>query len=231
MFKKLFLIFVLTFIGSFAFLNFSFLSFQVKEKFNAKTVETAKIIDPLIQPRLLPIALNKNLLQETKKTAVKPAKIQTSAISIPIKSKISLEIPSLGVKAPIVFEPTTNEDKIYKSLEKGVVHYSSTPQPGNQGTSIIIGHSSVYPWYKGNYGYVFSNLANLKIGDIINVEEENKLLTYKVSQSIIFSPITADDFALRELETTVGSTLVLMTCWPTGTNAKRVAVRADLVTI
>lgn len=140
-----------------------------------------------------------------------------------------LDIPILNIGAPIVLEPTTSEQRIYSALEKGVVHYAETPNPGQPGTSIIIGHSSVYPWYKGNYGYIFSKLSKLQTGDIINIENNGQIFSYKVSRSITFSPTDSDDYALRELESTDGSSIVLMTCWPTGTNAKRVAVRADLI--
>src|SRR3989338_8150566 len=220
--KRAALILIFTFIGSFTFLNFDFLYSQISWPLDNK--EMGEITDPLVQPRLFPASSDRNLLKI--EAALASSKISSTQAGVPIKSKINLEIPTLGIKAPIIFEPTTNEDRIYKSLERGVVHYSATPQPGSLGTSIIIAHSSVYPWYNGNYGYVFSNLSKLKNGDIVNVDKEGQLLTYRVSQSIIFSPSSPDDFALRELETTDGSALVLMTCWPTGTNSKRVAIRA-----
>lgn len=150
------------------------------------------------------------------------------ADSVPMTG-LKLSIPVIGVQAPIILEPTINEDRIYKKLESGVVHYATTPLPGEPGTSIILGHSSAYPWYKGNYGSIFSQISKLKAGDIINIEKNGQMLSYRVSRSIIFSPKMDNDFELRELESTSGSSLVLMTCWPTGTNAKRVAIRADLI--
>lgn len=146
-----------------------------------------------------------------------------------MKTSSYLTIPSLGISAPIIFEPTTVEDRIYKQLEKGVVHYAGTPLPGQSGTAIILGHSSVYPWYKGKYGYIFSSLSKLKNGDIIKIEKNGIFANYRVSGSLIFSPKSADDYQLRGLELTNGSAIVLMTCWPNGTNAKRIAVRADLI--
>lgn len=149
--------------------------------------------------------------------------------TVPILSS-RLYIPSLGISAPIVFEPTTLEKRIYSALERGVVHYADTPVPGSTGTSIILGHSSAYSWYKGKYGQIFSQLSKLGPGDIITIEKEpGQQLTYQVTKSLIFSPKDNNDFELRELESTTGSSLVLMTCWPTGTNAKRIAVRADLI--
>ena len=55
-------------------------------------------------------------------------------------------------------------------------------------------------------------------------------MNYIVIDSIIFNPSTSvDDFELRSFEASSGSSVVLMTCWPVGTNAQRVAVKADLI--
>jgi len=166
---------------------------------------------------------------QTPKPAVVVNKPKPTPDTTSVLSSYTLSVPSLGIRAPIVLEPTSDQNKIFKKLESGVVHYAATPLPGQPGTSIILGHSSVYPWYKGNYGHVFSKLSSLKAGDIINIEKDNQILTYAVTRSIIFSPTVENDFELRELETTTGTSLVLMTCWPTGTNSKRIAVRADLI--
>lgn len=149
-------------------------------------------------------------------------------ITTPV-SPFYLKIPVLGVEAPIIFEATVSENRIYSALEKGVVHYAETPAPGSSGTSVIIGHSSAYPWYQGKYGYIFSRLSELHQGDIIIVKKNNETLSYRVTKTLIFSPKDNNDYELNELGSTEGSSLVLMTCWPNGTNAKRIAVRADLI--
>lgn len=164
-----------------------------------------------------------------KAPTVKETPETTPKLINEIKTSSYLTIPILGISAPIIFEPTKNEDRIYKQLEKGVVHYAGTPLPGQSGTAIILGHSSVYPWYKGKYGYVFSSLSKLQNGDIIKIEKNGIFANYRVSGSLTFSPQSADDYQLRGLELTNGSAIVLMTCWPNGTNAKRIAVWADLI--
>ena len=179
---------------------------------------------------------------EAKLFPISPERAITQATIIEVVSNTSkniiaqeniigfqLEIPSLSITAPIVFEPTTKADNIYKQLEKGVVHYASTPVPGEPGTAIILGHSSHYPWYKGNYGYVFASLAQLKNGDTFKIEKNGQVLKYKVDRLLIFSPKDTNNPELASLEKTNGSSIILMTCWPNGTNAKRVAVRADLI--
>ncbi|PJE50381.1 MAG: hypothetical protein COV29_04400 [Candidatus Yanofskybacteria bacterium CG10_big_fil_rev_8_21_14_0_10_36_16] len=146
-----------------------------------------------------------------------------------IKSDILLEIPRLRVSAPIIIEPSTNTDTIYKRLENGVVHYASTPMPGEAGTSIILGHSSAYPWYRGQYGSVFALLNQLNAGDVIQIQNGNEILNYKVAGSLVFSPFSEDNLKLAEFESTDGSSLVLLSCWPVGTNYKRIAIKADLI--
>ena len=219
------IILLMVFCALYGWLNFDFVSYELASIFGIYKETSIDYGTNIISDditHLFPIG------SEKKNDEPKPSpKVLTSTNSNVFS--FQLDIPILNIGAPIVFEPTTSEQKIYSALEKGVVHYAETPRPGQPGTSIIIGHSSVYPWYKGNYGYVFSKLSKLQTGDIINIENHGQTFSYKVSRSIVFSPTDSDDFALRELESTSGSSIVLMTCWPTGTNAKRVAVRADLI--
>ena len=142
-----------------------------------------------------------------------------------------LEIPSLGITAPIIMEQSSNLNVIYKRLEKGVVHYSPSPELGELGTSVILGHSSAYPWYRGSYGSVFALISKLNAGDRINIYGNSKTLNYKVSKSLVFSPFSTDEELLSGFEQSNDSSIILMSCWPVGTNYKRLAVRADLETI
>ena len=213
-------------IAAAAFTVFStFLGFDLTyPKFKTESGRVGGIIIKTIPASLFPISQTKISQTITNK---KPS--DNSISRVVLNHTAILQIPSLGIKAPIIFEPSTDENKIYKSLEKGVVHYSETPKPGKAGTSIILGHSSAYSWYKGDYGSIFSRLSKLKTGDVILIDADGQKLSYEVAKFLIFSPKTENDFELRELESTDDSSIVLMTCWPTGTNAKRIAVRADLI--
>jgi LPXTG-site transpeptidase (sortase) family protein len=142
----------------------------------------------------------------------------------------NLAIPSLGINAPIILEPSTNFNNIYKSLEGGVVHYSKTAKPGEQGVSVILGHSSYPRSYNGSYGTIFDSLDTLKNGDNIHIKKiDGSILNYKVSKSLIISPDNYSSSELADLETTNSSSIVLMSCWPVGTAQKRIAIKADLL--
>jgi len=141
----------------------------------------------------------------------------------------SLEIPSLGIRAPIILEKSTDPKQIFNRLNDGVVHYEDTPLPGEKGTSIILGHSSAYPWYKGQYGSVFALLGKLKEGDAFFITNGDKTLNYRISQSFVFNPFDKDDEQIKHIENTEDSSIILVSCWPVGTNYKRIAVKADLI--
>lgn len=139
-----------------------------------------------------------------------------------------LEIPAIGAGAPVVLEKSLDQNKIFKSLENGVVHYADSPLPGQKGATIILGHSSAYPWYRGDYGSVFALLEKLKPGDDVYIKNGEKVFAYRVTESIIFYPF-AKDKSVDQIAQTDTSSVVLVSCWPVGTNFRRIAVRADLI--
>lgn len=146
-----------------------------------------------------------------------------------LSNQATLVIDKVGISAPIVFGSSTNVKNMYSALEDGVVHYSNTPKPGENGASIILGHSSSYPWYKGDYGNVFALLGKLQVGDTFYVEyADGQRFNYAVTQSFVFKPLT-DDARLTQIENITRPAVVLITCWPIGTNYKRLAIVSELI--
>ncbi len=199
-------IFIGTFVAFFAVLNIRFLAAGVRYWLVPGTIIRE---DSLEQAKLFPLA---------KDVSTRP-----------LPDTATLVIDSIGVSAPIVFNAPTDSDSVYKNLENGVVHYANTPKPGLPGVAVILGHSSAYPWYKGSYGSVFALLGKLKPGDKFYVRyEDGRLFVYTVKQSIVFNPFSPGG-KLDELERASGSTIVLVSCWPVGTNYRRIAVQAELM--
>lgn len=121
-------------------------------------------------------------------------------------------IPSISVEAPVILAENSDEYTLQKALGKGVVLYPNS--------NIILGHSSAYPWYKGNYGSVFSLLNKLEKGDEILLFSEDKEYNYQVVSKEIKAP--------KEISTENDkSTLYLISCWPVNTNWKRIVVKAQ----
>lgn len=163
-------------------------------------------------------------------TPAKPLPVAADVRFKPLSDHANLIIDSLGINAPIVFGIPSNPDNIYNALEDGVVHYSDTVKPGMRGASVVLGHSSAYPWYKGNYGSVFALLSKLKVGDRFYVRyDDGRYFIFQVKDSLIFNPLS-NDSRVSKLEQTDLPSLILVSCYPVGTNYLRIAIRADLVT-
>jgi LPXTG-site transpeptidase (sortase) family protein len=200
-------IFAVTFGSAFFLLNIKFVEKNVQFLIAPGTIRTRDTLGDAI--RLLPLA--ENVKQQ------------------PLPDTATLVIDSIGVRAPIVFNVANDNDTIYRRLEDGIVHYSDTAKPGLPGVSIVLGHSSAYPWYKGDYGAVFALLSKLNVGDRFYVQyDDNRTFVYEMVQSIIFNPFQKDA-RLDALENSPGSTILLISCYPVGTNFLRIAVQAQMV--
>ncbi|HXK35965.1 MAG TPA: sortase [Candidatus Paceibacterota bacterium] len=201
---RLLVIFCSTFIGAFLLLNLRFVEQNVQYFVAPGTIRSRDTLGDAI--RLLPQA-----------GAVAPS---------PLPDAARLVIDEIGVDAPIVFNVANDEKSIYARLEDGVVHYSNSAKPGNPGAAVILGHSSAYPWYKGDFGAVFALLSKLDVGTRFYVQyEDNRTFVYEVSESVVFNPFK-DDPRLTELENMQGDSVILISCYPVGTDYLRIAVRA-----
>lgn len=133
-----------------------------------------------------------------------------------------LYVARINKKVPVVWNSPADEETMMANLQNGVVHYAGTALPGTgKGPIFISGHSSYYWWDKGKYKTVFANLDRVQEGDEIKLNYEGKLFTYKVYEKVIVMP---DDVSV--LQPTNEPILMLMTCTPTGTNLKRLIIKA-----
>lgn len=136
-----------------------------------------------------------------------------------------LTIDKLKIQAPININiDGANADAYNKSLETGVAHLASSSLPGKTGNSFIFGHSSYYAWKPGNYKTVFASLNQLQIDDEIQINSNLKNYIFKVSEKKIVLPNEVN-VADQNFD---GTRLTLSTCWPVGSNAKRLIIISDL---
>jgi len=155
--------------------------------------------------------------------------INLPAIPIEAESSNLLEMPQFDIKAPILEVETSDSGTIYKKLKQGVVLYPGSDIPG-KGYSIIIGHSSQYPWESGRYKSVFSLLNQLEQGDRIYVFWDQKPLVFEVRDKNIFLPWPKGTESTETIFPPSDEiTLILQSCWPVGVASKRVAVKTVLV--
>ncbi len=145
------------------------------------------------------------------------------------KMEVEISIEKISVNAPMIWSKSENEKALLEDLKNGVIHYPGTASPGQNGNMVISGHSSNYIWVKGNYNYIFKDLNNLEVGDLISVKTVQNngaaiVYQYEITGKYIDAP---DDE--RIFEETSQPTLTLSTCWPLGTTFKRLVIKAAMV--
>lgn len=143
-----------------------------------------------------------------------------------------LLIPSLGLNVPIVIPPSDAllkedwkrlEQDIQAALENGTIHYPGTARPGQAGNFFITGHSSYYPWSKGNYKSVFARLPALKTGDEFWIYYGGDRHRYVIQEKREVRP--TDVHVLDQpLDRRIAT---LMTCVPVGTTLRRLILTAQ----
>lgn len=144
---------------------------------------------------------------------------------IVIDKENSIEIPKIGVKAPLVFPESSTESAYQAALKKGVLHYPQSVLPGEEGTTIILGHSAPPSWPKVNYDFVFNDLDKLEPGDIIYVDFNQRQYNFVVREKRI---LRKGQEIPQDL-TNYKSVVILLSCWPPGTGQQRIAIAAELV--
>lgn len=139
-----------------------------------------------------------------------------------------IEIPAIGVDSPLIWSQSEEERDILNDLEDGTIHYPGSAFPGMRGNVYITGHSSYYSWSKSNYKEVFKDLGKLRVGDQIMFKVK---LKNKKEVTIIYAMTTSevveddDPRLFRDYE---GHELTLVTCWPIGTNLRRLMIKGAL---
>jgi sortase A len=116
------------------------------------------------------------------------------------------------IHAKYVFVSGTGVD----SLKKGPGHYAGTALPGERGTVAIAGHRTTY-------AAPFRHLDKIHRGDAITLTMAYGNFSYRVEGSRVVSPSKTS--VLRHVR---HDRLVLTTCTPLGSAAKRIVVTARL---
>lgn len=116
------------------------------------------------------------------------------------------------------------------SLDKNLIQYPGTANPGELGSPIIFGHSVSPIFYNPSktnprrYTSIFTKIMSLKKDDKIIVKYDGVTYTYRVTNKIEVKP---DDTYILEQRYNVRE-LKLVTCTPPGTFLRRGIVFAQL---
>lgn len=143
----------------------------------------------------------------------------------PADENPTLRIAKIGAEVPVSFDAKTVDENVFQELLKyGTVHYPTTAKPGEPGNTVIFGHSSGRWWAQGDFKYIFSRLDKLEPGDKIFIDYTNTRFMYEVVGQRIILPTNV---SILSQET--DHELTLFTCYPVGSNAKRLVVTAKQI--
>lgn len=126
-----------------------------------------------------------------------------------------VEIPAIQIRLPIYHGCTENE------LSKGAGHLpsSSLPVGGKSTHAVLAAHSGRAD------SKMFTDLDQVKEGDLIYLYVLNKTLTYEIDQITVTTPDDTDTIQIIDGE----DLLTLLTCTPYGTNTHRLLVRGHRI--
>lgn len=134
--------------------------------------------------------------------------------------KFSVTIPKLKIEKAAAKVDSLD---FYNNLS----HFPGSALPGEIGNSFITGHSGLPLIYDPkDYKTIFTKLSELKVGDDVFVEIEEKKLQFKVQYAKVVDP---KDLSVLSPISSNGRNLTLMTCVPPGTNLKRLVVITSLI--
>lgn len=157
--------------------------------------------------------------------------INPPAQTLPPHTMFSISIPKIRAVAPIVANVDPwNKTEYLEGLSQGVAHAYNTALPEQTGTMYLFAHSSDAPWRLTRYNTIFFRLNELDTGDLIVITKDEHEYRYFVTGKQVVWPTQievlqeAQDVSKRENT----QTLVLQTCYPLGTDLKRLLVFAEL---
>jgi len=144
----------------------------------------------------------------------------------PIDRDFGLVVPKIGINASVIPEVDPADPGQYEeALKNGVAHSSASFFPDEHGTVYLFSHSTNYEWFVKDVNAVFYLVKNLEQGDEVIIFYKGDEYTYRITGKKVVSP--------RDISYLVPNTgkqqLILQTCWPPGSIAKRLLIFADLI--
>lgn len=159
----------------------------------------------------------------------KDPEVQVSALTASVASAMPenvtrVEIPEIGIDVTVKNPQSTDVAVLDEALLTGAVRYPTSAKLGEEGNTILFGHSSYLPIVNNKAFKAFNEIQNLEKGDRITVYGETMVYVYAVKE---VGSADAESAAIPL--TKKGHTLTLATCDSFGKKSDRFIVVADLV--
>ena len=149
---------------------------------------------------------------------------------VPADENFSIIIPKIGANSKVMANVDPYDSAVYqKALTQGVAHAEGSAFPGQIGNTFLFSHSSVNFLEADTFNAVFYVLTKLEKDDVFYIVYKGEVFKYVVSAKMVVNPEEVEYIGgVGGLEGESGSTATLMTCWPAGTNLKRLVVLGKL---
>jgi len=152
------------------------------------------------------------------------------ALNEVVDNEFFVSIPKISAKSNIIANVSPyNKEEYLSVLSKDEVAHSETsslPGMGKNSTTYLFAHSTQQSFDTVRKNSVFYLLGELNTGDSINVKYNGIVYVYKVYDKKIISYKEAEYLTYKDDNREV---LILQTCWPIGTNWKRLLVFAEKI--
>jgi len=142
---------------------------------------------------------------------------------LPLSTDFGIIIPKLGINAKVIANVDPFNAQVYqKALTQGVAHAQGSALPDEEGNVFIFSHSSEDFFLATRYNSIFYLLTKLEMGDEVILYYHGQKYTYQTVKKEIVDPQNLSSLANSKQ----GKTLTLMTCYPPGTDIKRLVITA-----
>jgi LPXTG-site transpeptidase (sortase) family protein len=144
----------------------------------------------------------------------------------PVDENFGIVIPKIQANAKVIADVDPNNSVEYqKALSMGVAQAKGSVDPGEEGNIFIFSHSGVDFYEANRYNAVFYLLDKLEKGDEILLFYQGRKISYAVREKKV---VGSEE--VRYMDSKPGERIVtLMTCWPAGTEFKRLIVIAEQI--
>lgn len=149
--------------------------------------------------------------------------ITKSTETVFVDKDFGIYIPKIKANVKVVSNVNPYDKTVYeKALEQGIAHAQGTSLPNQTGNTFLFAHSAVNFYEQRKYNVYFYLLNELEKGDPIYISYNNNIYKYLVLETKIVDS-TDTKYMNKYMDE---DTLTLMSCWPAGTNWKRIIVIA-----
>ncbi|OGM75493.1 hypothetical protein A2382_00280 [Candidatus Woesebacteria bacterium RIFOXYB1_FULL_38_16] len=181
------------------------------------------LFGPLLIKEVKYLLIPKGISWEVSDNGTFEQKQDERSVVLVKDSEFGLVIPEININASIISNVDSTRPNVYqKALTKGVAHGLGSSFPGEDGNVFLFSHSSLNLADAFYYNSVFYLLYKLTLGDLIYVYYKGVKYTYVVGSKEVVLASETDYLKKGDREV-----LTLMTCWPPGTNFKRLIIRAN----